>query len=101
MPLPYSRGRSSHCSDRLQYFSVTIPRCYKDVYVNSSFLHKARLWNSLPKEFFPLTYDLIGLKSILNRHLLAIGSFQRDFLYALTVFYFFLVTPYLIVAVQL
>ena len=35
--LPYSRGRSTHYSDRLHDFSVPIPRCYKDVYVNSFF----------------------------------------------------------------
>ena len=35
--LPYSRGRSTHYFDRLHDFSVTIPRCYKDVYVNNFF----------------------------------------------------------------
>ena len=34
-------------------FSATIPRCYKDVYVNSSFPCMAKLWNSLPIECFP------------------------------------------------
>ena len=48
VPLPFSRGRSTRCSDRLHDFCVTIPRCYKDVYVNSFFLRTARLWNSLP-----------------------------------------------------
>ena len=43
VPLPFSRGRSTHYSDRLCDFSVTIPRCYKDVYVNSFFPHTARL----------------------------------------------------------
>ena len=38
VPLPYSRGRSTCYSDRLHNFSVTIPTCYKDVYVNSFFL---------------------------------------------------------------
>ena len=57
-PLPYSRGRSNRYSDRLHNFSVTIPRCYKDVYVNSFFSRTARVWNSLPRECFPLTYDL-------------------------------------------
>ena len=75
VPLPYSRGRSTHYSDRLHDFSVTIPRCYKDVYVNSFFPHTARLWNSLPLECFPLTYDLSGLKSRINRYLLTVGSF--------------------------
>ena len=35
VPLPYSQGRSIHYSERLHHFSVTIPRYYKDVYVNS------------------------------------------------------------------
>ena len=38
VPLPYSRGRSTRYSDRLYDFPATIPRCYKDVYVNSFFL---------------------------------------------------------------
>ena len=41
VPLPYSRRRSAHYSDRFHDFSVTIPRCYKDVYVNSFFPHTA------------------------------------------------------------
>ena len=62
----FSRGRSTHYSDRLHDFSVTIPRCYKDDYVNSFFPRTARLWNSLPIECFPLTYDLNGFKSRLT-----------------------------------
>ena len=75
VPLPYSRGRSTRYSNRLHDFSVTIPRCYEDVYVNSFFPHTARLWNSLPIQCFPLTYDLSGFKSRINRHLLTVGSF--------------------------
>ena len=56
--LPFSWVRSTHYSDRLHDFSVTIPRCYKDVYVNSFFLCTARLWNSLPIEWFPFIYDI-------------------------------------------
>ena len=56
-------------------FSVTIPRCYKDVYVKSFLPRTARLWNSLPIECFPLTYDLNGFKSRINRHLLTVGPF--------------------------
>ena len=63
VPLPYSRGRS------------TIPRSSKDIYVNSFFPRTARLWNSLPIECFPLTYDLSGFKSRINRYLLTVGSF--------------------------
>ena len=32
VPLPFSWGRSTRYSNRLHDFSVTIPRCYKDVY---------------------------------------------------------------------
>ena len=75
VPLPYSRGRSTRYSDRLHDFSVTIPRCYKDFYVNSFFPRTARPWNSLPVECFPLTYDLTGFKSRINKYLLTVGSF--------------------------
>ena len=71
----FTRGRSTHCSDRLYDFSVIIPRCYKDVCVNSLFPRTARLGNSLPIECFPLTYDLSGCKPTINRHLLTVGSF--------------------------
>ena len=75
VPLSFSRGRSTRYSDRLHEFSANIPRCYKDVYVNSFFSRTAKLWNSLPIECFPLTYDLSGFKSRINRHLLTVGSF--------------------------
>ena len=42
VPLPFSRGKTCY-SDRLHDFSVTIPRCYRDVYVNSFSPHAARL----------------------------------------------------------
>ena len=88
-------------SVRLHVFSVTIPRCYKDVFVNTFFPRTARLWGSLPIECFPLTYDLSGFTSRINRHLLIVGSFWTDFLYAVTFFVLlFLVTPCLVVAVQ-
>ena len=72
--LLFSRGRSTRYFDKLQDFFVTIPRCDKDVYVNSFFPCTARLWNSLPIECFPLTYNLNGFKSRINRHLLTLGS---------------------------
>ena len=68
----FSRGRSARYSDRLHDFSVTIPRCYKEVYVNSFFPRTARLWNSLPTECFPLTYDLSGFQSRINRYFLTL-----------------------------
>ena len=66
VPLPFSRGRSTRNSDRLHGFSVTMPRCYKDVYINSFFSCTAKLWNSLPIGCFPLNYDLSGFKSKIN-----------------------------------
>ena len=75
VPLPFSRGRSTGYSDTLHDFSVTIPRCYKDVYVNSFFSCIARLWNSLPIESFPLAYNLSGFKSRINRDFLTVRSF--------------------------
>ena len=75
VPFPYSRGRSTPYSDRLHDFSVTITRCYKDVYVKSFFPRTARLWYSLPIECFPLTYDRSGFKSRMNRYLLTVSSF--------------------------
>ena len=61
VPLSYS------CSDKLHNFSVTIPRCYKDVYINSFFPRAAILWNSHPIECFPLTFDLKDFKSFTCR----------------------------------
>ena len=39
-----------------------------------------RLWNSLPIECFPFTYNPNGFKTRINRHLLIAGSFYRNFL---------------------
>ena len=75
VPLPFSRGRSTRYFDILHDFSVTIPRCYKDVYDKSFFPRTAKLWNSLPIECLPLAYDFSGIKSRINRHLLTVGSF--------------------------
>ena len=58
--LPYLSGRCTWFSNRLHDFSVTIPGCYKNVYISSFFHRTARLWNFLPAEVFPLTYDLNG-----------------------------------------
>ena len=55
VPLPFSRGRSTRYSDRLHDFSVTIPRCYKDVYGNSFFSGTGTLEFSAYKT---LSFDL-------------------------------------------
>ena len=62
VPLPFSHGKSTHYSNRLHNFSVTIPRCYRDVYVNNFFPHTAKLRNSLPLEYFPLSCVFTGFK---------------------------------------
>ena len=60
-------SRFTRYSDSLHDFSVTITRCSNDVYVKSLFLCTARLWNSLPIECIPLTYDLKDFKCRTNR----------------------------------
>ena len=95
VPLLYAWGRSTCYSDRLHDFSVTIPRCYKDVCVNSFFPCAARLWNSLFMECFPLAYNLNGFKSRINRHC---RFFLKRFPVCFILFVLlFLVTPCLIV----
>ena len=71
VPFSFFQGWCTCYSDRLHDFSVTIPRCYKDIYVNSFFPCTAKLLNFLLIECLPLTYDLSGFKSRINRHLLA------------------------------
>ena len=95
-------GRSSGYPDRMHDFSVTISRCYKDVYVNSFLSRTAKLYNSLPVECFPLMYDLNGFKSRVNCHHLYLESIQTKFpMYSLIFFVTFLVTPCLVIVVQL
>ena len=67
VPLPLSRGRSTRYSDRLHDFSVTIPMS------TVSFLTQPD--SGIFTECFPLTYDLSGFKSRINRHLLTVDSF--------------------------
>ena len=75
VPLPFSQGRSTCYSDILHDFSVTIPRCYMDVNVNSFFPCTAGLCNSLPMEYFPLSHDLNGFRCRVYLHLLTVCSF--------------------------
>ena len=64
------------------------------------FVQDCRLRNSLPIECFPLTYDLSGFKSRINRHLLTVVFLNRIpvcfNLFALL----FVVTPCLVVVIQ-
>ena len=89
VPLPFSRERSTRYSDRLHDFSVTIPRCYKDVYVNSFFPRTVI-------ECFPFTCNQNGFKSRIRCRF-----FLKRFPVCFNLFVLpFLVTPCLVVAVQ-
>ena len=57
--------------------------------LQSFFRRTDRLWNSLPIAYFPLIYNLNDFKAKINRLLLSVGSFQKDFMHALIFLYFF------------
>ena len=61
VPCPFSQGRHAYYFDRLHDFSVTIYRCYKDVYINSILLHTSKLWNSLCFDKRMLSYTLLAI----------------------------------------
>ena len=52
--------------DKLRDFSATIPRRYKNVYINSFFPLRARLWNSRSVECFALT-EIICLQVVFKQ----------------------------------
>ena len=65
--VPFSWGRSACYSYRLHDFSVVIDVTLMSM---STVFFVAQLdWNSLPIEYFPLTYDLSCVKSRIIRHL--------------------------------
>ena len=99
VPLSHSRGNSTCYFNRLHDFSFTIPKWYKDVYVNSLFPRIARLWNFLPAECFPLASDLAGFKYNASRQILSFEFFLSSVLYAFHLFLIIFETPCLLVAV--
>ena len=101
VPSTFSRGRSTRYSDKLHGFSVTIHRCCKGVYVNSICPRTAKLGNSLPKECFPLTYDLNDIKSRIKQTPFVFRFFLNWFLVCFNLFVLlFLVIPWHVVAVR-
>ena len=72
VPLPSTRGRSTHYSDRLNKFSVTIPIRMS---MSTVSFHTQLDFGILSIECFPLIYDLNSFKSRINRELLTEGSF--------------------------
>ena len=88
VPLPYSRGRSTRYSGRFMIFVSPLLDVTRMSMSTVSFF--TQLDSAiLPTEYLPLTYDLNGFKSRINRHILTIDSFYGDFLYALIFLCFF------------
>ena len=64
------------------WFFWLIPRCYKDVYVDSLYPHNARLRNYFLAQCFVGNYDdLNDFKSEVNRQVVPLGPFSSAFLY--------------------
>ena len=57
----------------LHDFSVTIPKCYKDIYINSVLPRKAMLYY-LPTKCFPLNFDLNDFNSRVDKHILSLST---------------------------
>ena len=53
------------------HFDVSLNK----IYINNFLAPGSRLWNSLPEEGFPLTYDLNGFKARAYGQLSTLGSF--------------------------
>ena len=101
VPLLYSQGRATRYSDRLHVFLSPLIDVKRISMSTRSFLAQLDSGILCQWNCFSLTYDLDGFKSRINRHLLTVGSFEKDFLYGLIFFLLlFLVTPCLVVAVQ-
>ena len=91
IPLPNSHWRSTHYSNRLHDFSITIPRCNQDIYVNRFLPSTARLSNSLSAECFPLNHDLNVFRSTVNGLLFSLVlSKQLSYMFFILFFILFL-----------
>ena len=84
IPFLYSRGKFTWYSKRLHNFSIAILRCFKGV--------TAILWNYLPTEGFPFTYELTGFNSGVRRHTLSWVLSQHLYcmLFIFFLFFFYL-----------
>ena len=74
-------------SDVLHDFSVAIPKCYKDIYINSVFPHTARLCY-LPAKCFPLTFDLNDFNCVYAFHLCLLVFLLNPFRSSLSQMFF-------------
>ena len=68
--------------DKLRDFSATIPRRYKNVYINSFFPLRARLWNSRSVEWFALT-EILCLQVVFEQISYILSFFVLLFLVTL------------------
>ena len=72
--LPYFCGSYTRCSDRLYDFSLSIPTCHQDVFVNSFFPCAAKTLEISAIRMLLFSDDLNNFKCSINRHLLSLGS---------------------------
>lgn len=73
VPLPHCSGRSTRYFKKLHKLSATIPKCHKDVYLNSFFPHTATPSNHLHTYCIPLINDLLnGLSLRVSRQLFSL-----------------------------
>ena len=79
VPFPFSWGRSTCYSGKSMIFLSPFLDATRMSMSKSFFPHTARLWNSLPIECFPLTYDL-NCRFFLNRFPVCCNIFMILFL---------------------
>ena len=69
VPSSWLPVRSTRFSKKSHPFSVVVPRFKHNFYANSFFPRTAKLWNSLPADCFPHSYNLGVFKSNVNKYL--------------------------------
>ena len=69
VPSSWLPVRSTRFSKKSHPFSVVVPRFKHNFYANSFFPRTAKLWNSLPADCFPPSYNLGVFKSNVNKFL--------------------------------
>ena len=71
VPPPKFFSRATRLSVTSHPYTVEVPKCKKSFYANSFFPRTSILWNSLPIECFPDSYNIQIFKSRVNQHLAA------------------------------
>ena len=65
------RVRTTRQSSNAHPYTVQIPKSTKSLYASSFFPRTSNLWNLLPADIFPDSYDMDKFKSSVNRHLIS------------------------------